>query len=133
MLLASKMVRRQPEDNTSNQLVVTAVTAINEGKIITYKKILSVKLGVTSLQNVSRVTMTENIAKQQEVNSSKALLQNTVLTLSNPFLTEEGTPAQVSQYVSMKFLWIFYFLINFFDFVKIWEACIVLLIIIWEF
>ena len=130
MLLASKMVRRQPEDNTSNQLVVTAVTAINEGKIITYKKILSVKLGVTSLQNVSRVTMTENIAKQQEVNSSKALLQNTVLTLSNPFLTEEGTPAQVSQYVSMKFPRIFFFLINLVDFISNIEGRMILLLII---
>ena len=37
------------------------------------------------------MTMTDSIAKQQEVNIAKAVLQNTILSLSNPFIVEKGT------------------------------------------
>jgi hypothetical protein len=77
------MVQIHSEEKTASQLVMSSMSGINEG--------------IVNLQNVCKITMAGNIEKMQQVNLTKASIQNVVLTLMNPFTTEPGTPDEAHQ------------------------------------
>ncbi len=71
LLAGDNLLRHHPEDTIADKLIQTALSSIEEG--------------VGHLLTTSKSTMSETVKKLQELNNSKNLLQNFLLSYCNPF------------------------------------------------